>query len=458
MGTRILFIDDDRDFLGLVRAGLKDRFELLTASGGDEALGILEHEDVSAVVTDVNLGRPAAGGIRMDGIELCRRIVERLPDIPVLVVTAFGSLDTAIAAIRVGAYDFVSKPFEIEALALAIDRAVALRSLREQVKRLEKRDSESRPTGLMGSSLAMHRVLDLVDRIKDNDVTALVTGESGTGKELVARTLHERSRRNRGPFIAINCAALPETLLESELFGHVRGAFTDARAAHAGLFVQANGGTLLLDEIGELPLALQPKLLRALQERRVRPLGGMQEVPFDVRLIAATNRDLEELVEQGRFRDDLLYRVNVVTIELPPLRARGQDVLLLAQHFLSHFAKQMEKNVTSLSPEVADRIQRYSWPGNVRELSNCMERAVALARFEQVVPGDLPDKLFGTQAPIETGDDDEIVPLEEVERRYILRAFEKLGRNKSLTAQTLGVDRKTLYRRLEKWGVSDAKA
>ena len=454
---RVLFIDDDPSLNDLVRVGLKKRFQVSTAQSAEEALDLLAREPFDATVTDLNLGPAVAGVPRLDGIALCREIAQRYPDVPVLVVTAFGSLDTAVAAIRAGAYDFVSKPFELEALALAIDRAVTLRSLRDEVKRLRQRVADSTPTAMVGSSAALGRVLEMVDRVKDSDVTVLVTGESGTGKELLARTLHERSKRAAGPFVAINCAALPETLLESELFGHVRGAFTDAKTAHPGLFVQANGGTLLLDEIGELPLSLQPKLLRALQERTVRPLGGTHEVPFDVRLVAATNRDLDEMVEQGRFREDLLYRVNVVTVELPPLRARGGDVLMLAQRLLLRFAEQMQKPVTGLAPEAAERIQHYAWPGNVRELANCMERAVAIARFDQVLLADLPDKVKGAALPVMLGEDEEIVPLEEIERRYILRAFERLGRNKSLTAQTLGLDRKTLYRRLEKWGALDPK-
>ncbi len=457
---RVLFVDDDDALGGLVRTSLGSRFSVHAVQTADDALSALAREAFEAVVTDLELGAVPRGHTKMDGIELCARIVQEFPDVPVLVVTAFGSLDTAVAAIRAGAYDFVTKPFEIEALALAVDRAVSLRSLRAEVKRLRARVTEidDRPPLAWGSSAAMAKVADLVDRVKDSDVTVLVTGESGTGKELLARSLHERGRRKNGPFVAVNCAALPEALLESELFGHVRGAFTDARAPHPGLFLQASGGTLLLDEIGDMPLGLQPKLLRAIQERKVRPVGGTQEVPFDARIVAATHRDLEEMVERGAFREDLLYRVNVVTIELPPLRARGGDALLIAQKLLQRFAEHARKNVTSISPEAALRIRQYPWPGNIRELSNCMERAVALARFEQILPGDLPDKVKGALLPSSIDDDEELVALEEIERRYILRAFERLGRNKSLTAQTLGVDRKTLYRKLERWGALGHKS
>jgi two-component system response regulator HydG len=283
----------------------------------------------------------------------------------------------------------------------------------------------------------------------------LITGESGTGKEVVARALHRRGRRKNGPFVAVNCAALPETLLESELFGHARGAFTDARSARSGLFVQANGGTLFLDEITEMPLALQPKLLRALQERVVRPLGGEGEVPFDVRLVTATNRDLETAVEEGRFRGDLFFRVNVIHVPLPPLRARGGDILLLAQRFLGEYGARSSKQVTGLSPQAAERLLAYSWPGNVRELENCIERAIALAQHDHILPDDLPEKVRAyrrSHVLVASDDPAELVPLEEVERRYILRVMEAVGGNKSQAAQVLGLGRKTLYRKLEAYG------
>jgi two-component system response regulator HydG len=281
----------------------------------------------------------------------------------------------------------------------------------------------------------------------------LINGESGTGKELVARALHEKSRRASGPFVAVNCAAMPEALLESELFGHAKGAFTDAKAARSGLFVQAHGGTLFLDEVGEMPLGLQPKLLRALQERVMRPVGGDREVSFDVRLVAATNRDLEGMVEENRFREDLYYRLNVVQMELPPLRSRGGDILLLAQHFIEHFAARADKRVTGLHEAVAERLMSYSWPGNVRELRNCIERAVAVTGAERLTVEDLPEKIRAYRAShvvVASGDPSELTTLEEVERRYILRVMEEVKGNKSLAAQILGLDRKTLYRKLDR--------
>jgi two-component system response regulator HydG len=455
MNRRVLLVDDDQAMCELIAAGLGKRgFEVTWRTSADEAFGLMQSEDYDVVISDLNMRG-------MNGLDLCERIVANRPDIPVVVVTAFGSLETAVAAIRAGAYDFITKPFQTDVLRLTLERAIQHHVLRAEVTRLRRAVAEAKGLeGLLGTSEAMRRLYDLLDRVAETDATVLITGESGTGKELVARALHARSRRAQGPFVAINCAAMPEALLESELFGHSRGAFTDAKSSHTGLFVQANGGVLLLDEIGELPLALQPKLLRALQERRVRPLGADAEVPFDVRIVAATNRDLETAVEERRFRQDLFYRINVITVPLPPLRARGNDVLLLAQHFVQHYAIQFAKSVGGISSGAAERLTTYSWPGNVRELQNCIERAVALTRFAQIVVEDLPEKIRSyrhTHVVVATDDPSELVPLEEIERRYILRALEALGGNRTLTAQTLGLDRKTLYRKLRSYGAVTEK-
>ncbi|MBY0279362.1 sigma-54 dependent transcriptional regulator [Candidatus Binatia bacterium] len=451
MTGRVLLVDDDRALCEWVALGLAGSgFELDWKTSPEEALASLAASDYDAIVTDLNMGR-------ISGLELCERILQQRADVPVIVITAFGSMDTAIAAMRAGAYDFLTKPFDAEALRLALARAVQHRRLRDEVKRLRR--AADRALGfddLLGESTAMRRVQDLLERIVDSDATVLITGESGTGKEVVARALHRRGRRAAGPFVAINCAAMPEPLLESELFGHARGAFTDARAARTGLFVEASGGTLFLDEIGELPIGLQPKLLRALQERVVRPIGGPREIPFDVRLVVATNRDLEDAIAEKRFREDLYFRVNVLHVELPPLRARGADALLLAQHFLRDLAAKAGKPIHGISPAAAERLLAYDWPGNVRELMNCIERAVALARFDELAVDDLPEKIRKHRAThvLVTGDDpSELVPLEEVERRYILRVLQAVSNNKRLAARVLGVDRKTLYRKLERYGV-----
>jgi DNA-binding NtrC family response regulator len=392
----------------------------------------------------------------MNGLELCQKATEAHPDLPVIVITAFGSMETAVQAIRAGAYDFITKPFDIDVVAIAIERAVKHSVLTRQVQLLQKAVEESRRFDeLLGASPAMKEVYDLLERVAESESTVLVSGESGTGKELVARALHRRSKRSAGSFVAINCAAMPEQLLESELFGHTKGAFTDARTARPGLFVQAKGGTIFLDEIGDMPLGLQPKLLRALQERTVRPVGGDVEIPIDVRVVAASNRDLETAIEERKFREDLYYRINVIHVELPPLRARGADVLLLAKHYLEHFAAQSQKDVRSLDPEAAEKLSSYAWPGNVRELANCMERAVALTRGEAVTISDLPEKIRNYRTShvlVAATDPSELVPLEEVEKRYILRVLEAVGGNKTLAAQVLGLDRKTLYRKLDRYG------
>ena len=450
MKASVLVVDDDQSMCEMLEEVLARRgFTVRWTTSASEAIDTVAAADVDVILTDLNMRG-------MNGLELCERIVANRPDVPVVVITAFGNLETAVAAIRAGAYDFLTKPPEIDALVLALERAVQHRTLREEVKRLRRLVEEGRRfDDLLGSSPAMEKVQALLARIADSDASVLITGESGTGKEVVARALHRQGKRGKGPFVAINCAAMPEHLLESELFGHARGAFTDARTARAGLFVQANGGTLLLDEIGDLPLALQPKLLRAIQERVVRPLGGDAEVPFDVRLVSSTNRDLESAVEEERFREDLYFRVNVIHVAMPPLRARGSDVLLLAQSFLDRFATQAGKTLTGFSPAAAERLLSYAWPGNVRELQNCVERAVALAQYEEITVDDLPERIraYKQSHVLVAGDDpSELVPLEEVERRYILRVMEAVGGNKTMAAQVLGLGRKTLYRKLEQYG------
>ena len=452
---RVLVVDDDRAMCEMLATGLSRRgFAVAFRTGGAEAIALLRAEDFDVIVTDLNMRD-------VGGLDLCAHVQANRPDLPVLVLTAFGSLDTAVGAIRAGAYDFLTKPVELDALALAIERAARHRELQEEVRRLRRAVADaSRFEELLGKSEALRKTYDIIDRVAPTDATVLVTGESGTGKELAARAIHKRSRRAAGPFVALNCSALPEALLESELFGHARGAFTDAREARQGLLLHATGGTLFLDEIGDLPPGVQPKLLRALQERRVRPVGGNAEVAFDVRIIAATNRDLEADVREKRFREDLYFRVNVVHVELPPLRARGSsDVLLLAQHFMERFAAQHGKPVRGIAEKAAELLIRYHWPGNVRELSNVIERAVALARFDRIGPDDLPDKIREARRSLGTSlivsdDPAELVPIDEIERRYILHVVEALGGNKSLAAQVLGLDRRTLYRKLEKYGVA----
>lgn len=441
MSHRILIVEDDVAMAQLLVEGLRRRgFTPTAVHGGEAALSALAREPFEAVVTDLNMKG-------LDGIALCGRIVEGHPGVPVLVVTAFGSLETAIQAIRAGAYDFITKPFELEALRLALTRAVAHQALREEVKRLRtEADRAQSAAALVGDSQAMREVRSLISRVADNASPVLLTGERGSGREVVARVIHDASRRRAHPFVAVDCGAVPEALLEAELFG-------TASPPRPGLLVRAEGGTVLLNDVAELPLSLQPRLVRALQERKVRPVGGEREVPFEARVLCATSRDLETEVEAGRFRDDLLLGVSVITVHLPPLRLRGNDVLLLAQHFVRLFAEKNQKQVTGLSTAVAERLVAYRWPGNVAELRNVVEHAVALTRYEQLTVEDLPEKVRRPQADT-AGEADEaaLVSLDTVERHHILRVLRALGGHRSHAAKVLGLDRKTLYRKLERYG------
>jgi len=451
MRGKILIVDDEQMMCEMLEDDLKRHgFHPTCYISAEKALDALKTESFDVLLTDMNLPN-------MNGIELCERVVTNRPDIPVIVITAFGSMETAIAAIRAGAYDFVTKPIDTEFLILALDRAVNHHGLQEKVKILDEALKKSHQFDeLIGQSPPMRKLIDRLERVADTETSILITGETGTGKELVAQALHRRSRRNKGPFVAVNCAALPDALLESELFGHKSGAFTDARTERKGLFFQANGGTLFFDEIGDFPLALQPKLLRSLEERCVRPIGGTSEIAFDARIIAATNRDIETAVEERRFREDLYYRINVIQIDLPPLRERGTDILLLAQHFVEQFAIRADKQIAGISNAASEKLLNYTWPGNIRELRNIIERAVVLTRYEKISVDDLPEKIRDyTTSQFLVGSDNpsELVPIQEVEHRYIRHVLKTVGGNKTLAARVLGLDRKTLYRKLQHYKV-----
>jgi two-component system response regulator HydG len=444
---RVLVIDDDPDMCGLVEDVLVNHaFEVASGADAAGALQIVADCELDAVVTDFQLGS-------VNGLELCARISDRRPDLPVIILTAHADLDLAVQAMRVGAYDLVTKPFQAEVLALAVSRAVAHHRLRREAQKLREEIARplSRMAGLVGESRLMGETFGLIDRVARSDASCLVTGESGTGKELVARAIHSGSARAGGPFLAINCAAVPAALLESELFGHVKGAFTDARRTRPGLFLQAAGGTLFLDEIGDMPLDTQAKLLRVLQERRLRPVGADQDVPFDTRLITATNCDLDTAVQEKRFREDLYYRVNVIRIHVPPLRSRGNDILLLAHSFLQRMARPGQR-AHGVSSEAVRKLLAYDWPGNVRELENCMERSVALAREDEITVDDLPQRIRDHQTAqlIIAGDEPGEMPtLDEMAGSYIRRVLHAVQGNKSQAARVLGIDRRTLYRRME---------
>ena len=446
----VLVVDDEQETCDLLEMVLgREGIKVTTCTSASSALEMVASHDFDLVLTDLSMPE-------MGGLELCERVLGTRPNVPVLVITGQGSLETAIGAMRVGAYDFITKPVDPKVLVVNVNRAIEHKGLTDEVKRLQSAVpvSDKELENVVGSSAAMRRVFHLVGRVANSEAGVLIHGETGTGKELIARAIHEQGRRKDGPFVAINCAAVPASLIESELFGHERGAFTDAKSQRTGLFVQANGGTLFLDEIGELPLEVQPKLLRALQEKKVRPVGSNREIPFDARLIAATNRVLEDEVYEKRFREDLFYRINVVKIDVPPLRERGGDVVHLARHFLKIYAHRHGKGEVELAAGAAEKLLGYAWPGNVRELENCLDGAVAMARAGKIELDDLPQKVREFRPDkfvVSANQPEEIVTIDELERRYILRVLSLVGGNKSRAAQVLGFDRRTLYRKLERY-------
>ena len=447
MRGSVLVIDDDADAAEALCENLRNRgFRATPETDATEALTHAIDEDLDVIVTDLKM-QP------IDGLDLCDRIARLRADLPIIVVTGHASMDAAIGALRAGAFDFIVKPVQAEMLALVVDRAVRHHRLKSEVHRLRTVVASSQGfEELRGESTAMRHVFDVITRIAPTQATVLITGESGTGKELVARAIHEHSARKSGPFVAINCAAVPATLLESELFGHVKGAFTDARSTRRGLFLEAQGGTLFLDEIGEMPLEMQVKLLRALQERTVRAVGGNHESSFDARVIAATNRDLERDVIDKRFREDLFYRVNVCSVQVPPLRDREGDVPILARAFVTRFAQKHAKGVRSIATQAMAKLIQYPWPGNVRELENGIERAVAMAQHEQLVVDDLPERVRLHRAqqgpPLMPETVSDLLSMEQLERRYVQHVLQLVRGNKSQAARVLGFDRRTLYRKL----------
>ena len=447
--SAVLVVDDEKSMCDLVQAALSiDGFQSVTCQSADQALEHLHRQDFDAVLTDVRM--PGTSGL-----ELCQQITQLRPDLPVIVMTAFGSMELAIAAIRNGAYDFITKPVEMQMLRLTIKRAVEHHQLTRAIELLrENRTDQGDLSELIGQSEPMLQLYDQIRRVSSTDASILITGESGTGKEVVARAIHRLSDRADRPFVAVNCAAISESLLESELFGHAKGAFTDARSERRGLFLEAQKGTLLLDEIGDMPMSMQVKLLRAIEERRLRPVGGDREIDFDVRVLAATHRDLETAVEDGQFRQDLFYRINVIQLHLPPLRARGTDVLQLANKDVTRFAADADKRVTGFSQPAAEQLLAYNWPGNVRELRNVIQRAVALTRHDTITVEDLPEKIQKYQSSsVFIGGDDptELVCMEEIERRYVRHVLDAVDGNRTQAAKILGMDRKTLYRKLKQF-------
>ena len=455
--ARILVVDDERSMRELLAIVLKrDGHEVLVAENGRRAIELLEKETVELLISDVKM--PDVSGVQV--LAAAQRVN---PEIIGIMITAYASTDTAVEALRLGAYDYLSKPFNVDELKLKVTKALERKRLQQENALLKRALQDTHQfSNIIGRSPGMQAVFQLIQTIAPTASTVLISGESGTGKELVARAIHFNSPRKDRPFVALNCGALPETLLESELFGHVRGAFTGADSNKKGLVEVAEKGTVFLDEIGEMSPMVQVKVLRVLQERKFRRLGGTEETEADIRIIAATNRDLSKLVADGKFREDLFYRINVIPVHLPPLRDRLEDIPPLAEHFLAKYAAQMRRKVSGLSPEAMRRLQAYSWPGNIRELENAIERAVALESGPLVEATSLPEHVQ-TGVPRTSPDARDNVVLdtgfhlerhvEEIEREYISEALRRAGGVKSRAAELLGMSFRSFRYYMKKYNL-----
>lgn len=447
MKPNVLIVEDEELMRSILRQLLEaEGFRALTADSAENALEIFAVNDVTVTLTDIKM----AG---MDGLELLDRIKAIDADALVIIMTAFSSVDSAIAALRKGAYDYVTKPFVNEDLLQTVRNAIRTKELFRENRNLRRElDRHYSFSEIIGTSRALQQIFRLVEKVADTNASVLIEGESGTGKELIARAIHYKSRRAAEPFLAVNCGALPEGILESELFGHTKGAFTGATVDKKGLFRSASGGTLLLDEIGEMPLALQVKLLRALQEHEVTPVGASLPVKFDARIIAATNKNLETEIAENRFREDLFYRLNVIEISLPPLRERREDIPLLVKHFIARCAKEQNATEKTIAREAMSALVNYQWQGNVRQLQNAVERAFILSGDEIEVEN-LPTKIrAGAENNFEMRDPEGLRPtLEEMERRYIREIMTATGEEKTHAAEILGIDLSTLYRKLKRY-------
>jgi len=426
-------------------------YEISEADDGDTAIRMVHGKPYDLILMDIRM-------IKVSGLEALSQIKSYNPAIPVIIMTAYSSVETAVEGLKKGAYDYLTKPLDFDELRLAMERAMDHSHLKEENRQLrETLGARFDQRNIIGRSRAMAELMETVAQVAPTEATVLITGESGTGKELISGAIHFNSPRKTGPFVKINCAALTETLLESELFGHEKGAFTGAHRRKEGRFLMADGGSLFLDEVSEMSLAMQVKLLRVLQEREITRVGGEEVIKADVRVITATNKDLVHEIEESRFREDLYYRLNVVTLKVPPLREREEDISLLAQHFLEVFAEKNHKRIKGLTPQAMDRLLKYEWPGNVRELMNAIERAVVLSRSEYLDEEDLPTVVKGDGPRGQDISSESNVPgdlsLGEIEKVTILKTLEASGGNKSEAARRLGITRKTLHKKLKKYGV-----
>ena len=448
----ILIVDDDDAHRTMLRTLVGGwGYDIVEANDGSTAIEKVQERPFDLILMDIRM-------LKVSGLQALERIKAFNPAIPVTIMTAYSSVETAVEALKKGAYDYLTKPLDFDKLRLTIERAMEHIRLKEENRLLrESLGKHFDMQNIIGRSPAMISLLETVAHVAPSEATVMITGESGTGKELIAGVIHYNSPRKDGPFVKINCAAITETLLESELFGHEKGSFTGADRRKEGRFYQANQGSIFLDEVSEMPLTMQVKLLRVLQERELTRVGGEKVIPVDVRVIAATNKDLVDLKSRGLFREDLYYRLNVVSLEIPPLTQRRDDIPLLARHFLEIFAEKNKKEIKGFTPKAMDQLIRYDWPGNVRELMNAVERAVVLARTDYLDDQDFSILNPLSQQPVPAlSDFDNIdIPLEEVEKVAILRMLESVAGNKSEAARRLGITRKTLHKKLKKYGVMD---
>jgi two-component system response regulator HydG len=449
----ILVVDDDINHLKTLKTIIASwGYKTTEADDGAQAVKRVRERPYDLILMDVRMAE-------LSGIEALKQIKDYNPAIPILIMTAYSSVDTAVEALKAGAYDYLTKPLDFDVLKLSLERALEHIGLKEENKFLkDKLSADYNLKNIIGKSNSMKKLIDMLSMIAPSEATALITGESGTGKELIAKSIHHNSNRKKHPLVVVNCAALTESLLESELFGHEKGAFTGADKRREGRFMQANKGTIFLDEIGETSATMQAKLLRVIQEREIQRVGGDETLKVDVRILAATNRNMEDEVENGRFREDLYYRLNVVTLNVPPLRKRQDDIPLLAQHFLEKYAEKNRKKIKSFSPLAMDMLLKYEWPGNVRELENTVERAVILLIGDNITEKELPSNITEPYSKVsEWAEQPKPVaanrPLEDIEKEAILATLEATGGNKSETARRLKINRKTLHTKLKAYGV-----
>ncbi|HEY8077750.1 MAG TPA: sigma-54 dependent transcriptional regulator [Labilithrix sp.] len=462
---QVLIVDDEPNLRKILAAQLsRDGYDVLLAEDGEQGLSLLREHHIDLVVTDLKMPK-------VDGMTLLREALRESPTLPIVMITAHGTVDTAVEALKLGAFDYLTKPFDKDEVRQVVAKALKTRALADEEATSEAKDVPGARFGIIGQSAGLTDLYAVLERVADSPTTVLVTGESGTGKELVARALHDHSSRRTKPFIKVNCAAIPKELIESELFGYERGAFTGAVSSKPGRFELATGGTLFLDEIGEIPVEMQVKLLRALQESEFERVGGIKTIRVDVRLVAATNRDLKKLIAQGAFREDLFYRLNVVSIRLPALRERATDIPLLVEHFLTKFNDRLKKHVSGVEPEALDLLSAYGWPGNIRELENVMERAVLFCDGQKLRVDDLPGELRGpggglppssepppgdVSLPAEGGLKEHVkVAMSRLERDLVSRALKQTNNNVTHAARLLKISRKGLQLKMKELGLRE---